>query len=83
VSDELSDMEAGPQPLDVLMQALNLKNNALVAASTEQLTHKMVAKGRRGRRLTRNIQQKILNALNKLGEKQYRLEELFNYAGRC
>ena len=47
-----SNRDFGLQPLDGLMTALELANNDLVAASTEQLTHKMVAKGRRGRWLS-------------------------------
>ena len=62
------------------MNHLGLKNADLVASSTEFLTHKQVNKARRGRRLTVNVQMKILNALNKLsGEKKYRREDLFNY----
>ena len=50
-------------PLDSLMTRLNLTNHDLVAASTEQLTHKMVAKGRKGKKLTPNVQHKIWSAL--------------------
>lgn len=74
------DREMGPQPLDAILDRLGLKNTDLVGVSTEQLTHKMVQKGRRGRRLTMNVQTKILNALNRLSpEKRYVLAELFNY----
>ena len=73
-------LEHGVQPLDALLNQLGLKNADLVAASTEFLTHKQVNKARRGRRLTVNVQLKILNALNKKsGEKKFRREELFNY----
>ena len=79
-SSEHSPMEMGPQPLDGILDALNLKNSDIVKASTEQLTHKMMAKGRRGRRLTLNARTKILNALNRCqNEKQYTLTDLFNY----
>ena len=53
-------------PLDALMIRLGLSNADLVNASTEQLTFKMVQKGRRGRNLTGNVQHKILSALHKL-----------------
>jgi hypothetical protein len=73
-------LEHGIQPLDAVLNQRGLKNADLVAASTEFLTHKQVNKARRGRRLTINVQLKILNALNKLGgEKKYRREDLFNY----
>ncbi len=73
-------MDAGPQPLDTVLHTLGLKNSDLVKASREQLTHKVVAKGRKGRRLTLNAQWKICNALNACqSKKTYRLTDLFNY----
>lgn len=57
-------MEASP--FDALMARLELSNADLVRASTEQLTFKMVQKGRRGRKLTLNVQHKILSALHTL-----------------
>ncbi len=57
--------ELGPQPLDKLMSRLELDNHDLVAAAAEPLTHKMVQKGRKGRRLTPKIQCRILSALNR------------------
>ena len=75
-------MEKGVQPLDALLSRLNFKNHDLVEASREQLTHRMVAKGRKGRRLTLNAQTKVLNALNLVQvEKTYELHDLFNYRG--
>ena len=79
-------MEVGVQPLDGLMSGRGIDNHALVAASTEHLTHKMVAKGRRGRRLTANIQKKIWSALNAVlkerSESAVEITALFNYPGR-
>lgn len=76
------DLEAGSAdvhtPLDSLMTRLNLTNHDLVAASTEQLTHKMVAKGRKGRKLTPNAQHKIWSALKAVRpEVSVTLKELF------
>ncbi len=76
---EPPEMNVGSQPLDGLLTGLGLTNHDLVAASTEQLTHKMVQKGRKGRRLTFNARQKILNALNRRTGGHYSLEQLFNY----
>jgi len=75
-------MELGVQPLDEILTRLGLINDDLTKASTEQLTHKMVHKGRKGRRLTLNAQSKILRALNaaKPGM-NYTLKDLFNYEG--
>ncbi len=82
------ELNLGPQPLDEIMQANDLSNHDLVAASTEQLTHKMVARGRKGRRLKRKVQEKILHALNAHAKAQgpethriYSLADLFNYKG--
>ncbi len=69
-----------PQPLDVLMTRLGITNADLVKASTEQLSFKMVQKGRTGRRITPNIQDKILNALVKIKpDLQTRRRDLFRY----
>lgn len=54
----------GPQPLDAILDEIGLNNHQLVALSTEQLTHKQVQKARKGRRISVNIQRKILKALN-------------------
>ena len=72
-------LELGVQPLDAVMNELELKNHDLVAASTEGLTHKQVQKGRKGRRLTRNIQDKIVSALSVASDKTYARAGLFNY----
>ena len=70
------------QPLDHILDELNLANSDLVAASTEQLTHKQVNKGRKGRRLTANVQQKIVKALNAVqSERKFSAEDLFTYGG--
>lgn len=73
----------GTQPLDALLGSLGYANSVLVEASTEQLTHKQVQKARKGRRVTSNIQKKILNAIRTLRrtqeEESYQLSDLFNY----
>jgi hypothetical protein len=71
--------EHGPQPIAELMAALQLKPHDLVAASTEQLTHKMVARAVKGRRLTNNTKGIVQRALNKATGNSYKLAQLFNY----
>jgi len=56
--------DLGPQPLDAILDEICLNNHQLVALSTEQLTHKQVQKARKGKRISVNIQRKILRALN-------------------
>ncbi len=62
------------------MTRLGLSNTDVVNASTQQLTHKMVAKGRKGRRLTDSAQKKIPIAIQALkpAEKLAK-KDLFNY----
>lgn len=80
---ENSPMEAGVQPLDALMTSLGWHNHELVVRCPAGLTHKAVQKARRGRRITRRMQQKILDAVNAAaGERRYELGALFNYRGR-
>ncbi len=72
--------DLGLQPLDALMTKHGLSNHALVAASTEQLSHKVVQKARVGRLLTSRAKTKILNALhNALPEQKFAHRDLFNY----
>jgi hypothetical protein len=76
----MTTKDYGVQPLENVMTRLGLSNAQLVLVSTKQLTHKMVQKGRKGRRLTPNIQKKILEALNAVQTAQiFTLQELFNY----
>lgn len=69
----------GEQPIARIMVAHDLKAQNLVDISTEQLTHKMVSRACKGRRLTPNVQSKIRNALNKSTGKKYSMAELFTY----
>jgi hypothetical protein len=73
------DRDLGPQPIAEVMAQLGLKSHDLVAASGEQLTHKMVSRACKGRRLTPNTQSKILRAINAATQRNYRLNQLFNY----
>jgi len=72
----------GAQPLDRLMEETGLTNHALVAASGESLTHKVVNKARKGRRLTRRTQEKVVRALHRAtGNATWTREAVFNYEG--
>ena len=61
------------------MAEKGLKSHDLVAASTEQITHKMVQRGCKGRRLTKNVQGKLLRALITATGKTYVVADLFTY----
>lgn len=79
---EVETMDAGLQPLDALLSRLEIPNHALVENSDEHLTHKVVQKARKGRKVTRNAQQKILRALNTATGRNHSMEDIFNYRGR-
>jgi hypothetical protein len=69
----------GEQPIAQVLIDHNLSRNDLVLASTESITHKMLARACKGRRLTPPIQVKICNALNNACEKAFTVKDLFNY----
>ena len=69
----------GEQPVAQIMREQNLKSHDLVAVSTVEMTHKMVSRACKGRRLTLNTQLKVLAALNRATGKTYTLDDLFNY----
>jgi hypothetical protein len=61
------------------MEAHGLRAHDLVKASTQQITHKMVSRACKGRRLTPNTKAKILSALNGATSRNYSPGELFTY----
>lgn len=77
--NETATRDLGPQPIAELMIQLNLKPHDLVAASSDQLTHKMVARAMKGRRLTSNTKGIVQRALNKASGGNYKFSQLFNY----
>jgi hypothetical protein len=75
-----TERNLGPQPIARIMTRLNLKPHDLVAAlPPQQLTHKMVSRACKGRKLTDKSKSKVLNALNLVTKKNYTLSDLFNY----
>ncbi len=70
----------GEQPLATLLSRHALAPTDLVRASSAQLTHKMVARAVKGRRLTANSMKKVLAALNAAAGASYTTADLFNYA---
>ena len=63
-----------------LMLAHDLLVHDVVAASTEQITHKMVTRGCKGRRLTPKVKGKILRALQAAAGQEFEIGQLFNYS---
>jgi hypothetical protein len=69
----------GEQPIARIMADNDLTRHDLVESSTQQITHKMVARACKGRRLTSNTKRKILDALNRATDHTYSMRDLFNY----
>ena len=67
------------QPLARLMAEKGLDPKHLVSASTEQITHKMVTRAMKGRRLTKNTAGKVLRAWNLASENEHVSSDLFDY----
>ncbi len=83
--DEI-ERNMGVQPLDGIMTEHELGNHALVAASTEPMTHKAVQRARKGRRLTKHMKQRMVDALNRAVklqgkeiEQAWGVKDLFTY----
>jgi len=79
IHNENIEKNLGEQPISRIMMASRLKPHDLVAHSDEQLTHKMITRAMKGRRLTPHIQSKVRNALNNVAGKDYLLKDLFTY----
>ena len=73
------ERDLGEQPIAGLLRAGGWSAHDVVLASTEQITHKMVARACKGRRLTANVQGKILRAVNTLAGREHRVADLFTY----
>lgn len=69
----------GEQPIAGILSGLGLKAHDLVISSPVPMTHKMVARACKGRRLTPNVQLKILEALMRATGRTYTLKDLFTY----
>ena len=71
--------EMGEQPLAARMRERGLSNHDLVAASARPITHKLVMRAVRGRRLTVHSKSLVLDAFNRAVGGAFRMSDLFNY----
>ncbi len=74
----------GTQPIDAVMEKHALKNHDVVQMNRGGLTHKIVQKARKGRRIKPNMKVRVTEALNvvlkqKGIEEKYGVGQLFNY----
>jgi flagellar motor switch protein FliG len=78
MSDDLP-RDLGEQSIARVMDERGVTAHDVVAASTEQITHKMVQRARKGRRLTPQVMKKIQRALNAATGESFALRDLFDY----
>ena len=71
--------DLGEQPLTKAMADRGLKPHDLVAAAPKPITHKMVQRAMKGRRLTTNTMNKVVAAFGAATETEPRRADLFNY----
>ena len=69
----------GEQPLVAVMAEHNLKPHDLLVASRVPMTHKLVARACKGRRLTNRSRKIVLEALQGATGQIYRMIDIFNY----
>ena len=69
----------GEQPVAAILAEHGLKANDLVKASATPMTHKMVRRACKGRKLTGNTMRIVRDALNAALSSNYTLSALFNY----
>ena len=69
----------GEQPLRQIMEERGLNPHDLVEAADGPLTHKMVSRACKGRRLTPRAQVKVRDALNRATGESFTLGQLFSY----
>lgn len=71
--------EMGEQPLAGLMREHGLSNHDLVAAAARPLTHKLISRAAKGRRLTAHSKNLVLEAYIRATGQSATLTDLFNY----
>ena len=69
----------GEQPLARMMRERGLSNHDLVAASARPITHKLVMRAARGRRLTVHSKALVVEAFNRAAGGSFRAADLFDY----
>lgn len=69
----------GEQPIAALMREHELTAHNLVAVSPEPLTHKMVTRACKGRRLTPKARNKLIKAMSVALGKELKKSDLFTY----
>ena len=79
VEKESLERNLGEQPLAALMKKHNIRVHDLVVVSPEPMTHKMVARACKGRRLTVNSRNKMIKAMEMATGLEFKKSDLFTY----
>ena len=69
----------GIQPIAEIMERHGLSAHDLVMASEVPMTHKMVARAVKGRRLTPNTKRIVREAFSRAAGREFSDSDLFNY----
>jgi len=69
----------GEQPLAAVMEKHGLKSHDLLVASRVPMTHKLVSRACKGRRLTSRSRKVVLEALQLASDHIYTMKDIFNY----
>ena len=76
---EAVERELGEQPLAELLQEHGLTGHDLVVASAKPITHKLIHRAAKGRRLTHHSKMLVLDAYNRATGESASLADLFTY----
>ena len=76
---EAIERELGEQPLAGLLQEHGLTGHDLVEASSRPITHKLIHRASKGRRLTHHSKLLVLDAYNRATGESACLADLFTY----
>lgn len=79
MENEPVERNLGEQPIGRLLEDLGLDAHDLVTASETPITHKLIARAIKGRRLTAHSMELVRKALCKASGSDYTREQLFNY----
>ena len=79
MNKEELERNLGEQPLKTIMDENGLKSKDLLCASRVSMTHKLVARACKGRRLTNRSKKTVLEALQIATDHFYKMTDIFNY----
>lgn len=79
MNKEELERNLGEQPLKTIMDQYELSAKDLLSASCVPMTHKLVARACKGRRLTNRSKKTVLEALQLATDHVYTMKDIFNY----